>query len=206
MSLSKEALLELMAYADGELEGEDAQRVEALLATDEEARTFVASLAPVGEWVARAEEEHAVASGADSIASAVMEKIDAGRRPVSLDDARRKRLRERITWVVAGVVAVAAGVAVYLRSEVPGAAPGPVAVTPPAKAPAPEKATTPNEGHTAVAANTTAPDEEPGVDVDTVESPNEVSVFYVPAVAAAANLNASSVVIWIDETKDPKGK
>jgi hypothetical protein len=42
-----------------------------------------------------------------------------------------------------------------------------------------------------------------GVDVEQVESPShQVSVFYLPAVsAAAANSNASSVVVWIGDDK-----
>ncbi len=80
MSLSHETLLELMSLADGELEGSDKERVERLVASDDEARQIVASLrgAEVGTWLAETMDQRAAASGADGIADAVMVAIAVG--------------------------------------------------------------------------------------------------------------------------------
>jgi len=56
MSLSRETMLALMAYADGELEGKERARVDALLAKSEEARRVVQAMCggAVGAWLSQA--------------------------------------------------------------------------------------------------------------------------------------------------------
>jgi hypothetical protein len=202
MSLSRENLLELMALADGELEGEARTRAEALLAKDPEAQRALEALqaGAVGEWVARFAEDGAVKAGADSIADAVMANVAASRAPTKLDAARARR--RNVAAVAALAVAMAAGVAAYVRSD--KTPPGPVASdTTPTRSTAPT--IPPSEGPTEIATNDTLNAAGRGVELEEVESLSAVSVFYVPAVAAPANANASSVVIWIDDTAPEPG-
>lgn len=214
MSLSHEQVLRLMAYADGELEGEERAEVDALLASNDEARCVVAAMqgSAVGEWVAHTHEERAVRAGADSIADAVMAKVEA-RPVVDLAAARARHASSRRTGaIVVGLLALAAGVALFIASgresgtAVPsmpvasnGAPPGthrpslppPTNVLPQAPSPAP--------------AATVASGEEPPVEIES--DSEDVSVYYVPtSPGAAANVNATSVVIWFDDTTAPKGK
>ena len=48
MKLPKDTMLDLMAYADGELDEADKKRVEALLASSEDARRVVEGMAGIG--------------------------------------------------------------------------------------------------------------------------------------------------------------
>jgi hypothetical protein len=198
MSLSHETLMDLMALADGELEGAERARVEALLASDEEAKRVFEGLveSPLGDWVRHAQDTSARGAGADSIADAVMAAVAVAQEPTSLDAARAKRLRLRL--LAATVVAVAAGVIAYVRTDrtdrTEGPGPAPIASN---EAPRPTHTVTEPVGAT--------PDPswaQTGVDLEHVESPSAVSVFYVPAVAAPESANASSVVIWIDEAHE----
>ena len=65
----------------------------------------------------------------------------------------------------------------------------------------------PGAGGATVVASAGATNEDPsGVEIENVESTdNAVSVFYLPAAAAGANLNASSVVVWITDEPPPSG-
>ena len=49
--LSHEAMMDLMAYADGELEGEALARIEALLQSNEAARNIVSAMGDLGDVV-----------------------------------------------------------------------------------------------------------------------------------------------------------
>src|SRR5579871_5375787 len=75
MSLSRETMLELMALADGELHGGARERVERLVADNEEARRVVEAMrAPqLGAWLGEAVNGRSAA--ADGVADAVMATI-----------------------------------------------------------------------------------------------------------------------------------
>ena len=213
MSLSHDQVLQLMAYADDELEGDERAAVEALIATDDDARCVVAAMSgsAVNEWVARVHEERAVAAGADSIADAVMARVasDGGSSAnvSSLAAMRERRARRMQTGgAIVAIAAIAAGVFFYVGSQ-PGpthAPGGPLASMAPSE---PDTAQPPaasaEREQVAQAAGTGT------VQVNDIDSPShDVSVYEVPAAAAAANMNsAASVIIWIgDDSPQPKGK
>src|SRR5690349_1733597 len=75
MSLSQQLMLELMAYADGELDGADRARIEKLLSSNEDARRMISALDNLGERIDEAyEEPSAVLS--NGIANAVMARVN----------------------------------------------------------------------------------------------------------------------------------
>ena len=213
MKLSEETLLRLMAYADDELDAAERAEIEALLAKSEEARAVLAGMtgSPVGEWVARSQEERAVAAAADSLAASVMAKVAQEGKPLGdLEEARRRReLRGRVAMGLAAVAALAAGLFLYVRTDNAPTVPapsGPIAsATQPPAQPAPLTSVEPPID-TAVAANA-ANAEPPEVTVESTTS-HDVSVFVIPETAGAtANLNtAASVIVWIGDDPPPKGK
>jgi anti-sigma factor RsiW len=216
MSLSHETLLELMSLADGELEGSDKERVERLVASDDEARQIVASLrgAEVGTWLAETMDQRAAASGADGIADAVMSAVAVGtssrasaapngvaRGAVAIAPARARK-SSRFQVIAGGataVLALAAAVAIYMRA---GTGPldehAPVASVgvPPVDVEAPSSMAMTQQGTGG------------GVEVNEIDAPQRgVSVFEIPLGAAAAvakPTGASSVVVWVDD--DPGSK
>jgi len=126
MTLSREAMLELMAYADGELDADAHARVEALIASNDEARGVVDSMQTLGDAVRSVRDAYAPTSAiADSIAADVMAKIEAAqpaagggelRELVSLAE-RRAAMRTRVTMAGAAIVALAAGVLLFLHTS-----------------------------------------------------------------------------------------
>jgi hypothetical protein len=178
VSLSRETMMDLMAFADGELEGEDRARVERLVAENSEARSVVDAMRSpaIGAWLDGEMAKRAAA--ADGIAGAVMAKLPA-RGP--------SRGRPAVVISIGAALALAAGVALILRSQdsstesnVPVASVDTplVDMQPPAQRPT------------------------QGVEVDEVDSPSRgISVFEIPVPgAAAANANGpSSVVIMIED-------
>ena len=73
-TLSHETMLELMQYADGELDGDAATRarVEELLRTSEEARRVVAAMGTLGDIVREG------ADGRGAVADAIADRVMAG--------------------------------------------------------------------------------------------------------------------------------
>jgi negative regulator of sigma E activity len=199
VSFPRDVLLELMAYADGELDDDERARIEALLAENDEARAVVDAVHPLGDFVRASANAHAPSD----MASAVMTRIDADsanasqpttreRNVVDLDRTRaRKSARTRAMSVVAAITAVAAGYAVLARPAPPAAE---KSVTASIAVKGAERPGSPE----AVADGR-------GVEVEHVDAPNnDVSVIYVPAVASP-DVNASSVVIWINDDKGAGG-
>ncbi|AKU98071.1 hypothetical protein AKJ09_04735 [Labilithrix luteola] len=187
MTLSSDNMLKLMAYADGELAGDDLTEVEKLLATDADAVRFVNDIANLGDFV---QEGHATRAGGAiasfDIADAVMAKIAAEPKAApavkaepaavtSLAAERAKRSRRtQIAGGVAAALALAAALFLVARPQETPMAPAPVAVN------ASEPSNAPVE-----------------VDVTATDTPGQsVSVFYLPA----ANEVTTSVVVWVDET------
>lgn len=215
-TLSKDTLLELMAYADGELEGGDRERIEKLVAESDEAKAFVQNLEALGGHIRLAGDPEPTIT-LDGIADTVLARIEREERKaptqkrivVALDEIRAgqdKRKAARATpagapWKpVAGVVvaalALAASVAMLMREDKPGASNQPQAPKPEQQQSAP-RPTQPDGVKEVLAAMTQ------GVDVETVDAPQAVSVFYVPAMNAAAGANVSSVVVWIEDEVKP---
>lgn len=189
MSLSRETMMELMALADGELQGTDRERVERLVAENSEARSVVDAMRSpaIGAWL---EEEMAErTAAADGIAGAVMARLPA-RAP------SRARSPVVVISSIGAALALAAGVALILRSQ------GPSNEThePVASVELPSVDMQPPPG--AMAQQQQRPTQ--GVEVDEVDSPSRgISVFEIPVAgsgAAAANAKGpSSVVIMIDD-------
>ena len=198
MTLSKDVMMELMAYADGELEPTEMARVERLIAADADAKRLVESLGVLGEVVVQMHDApHAAATeGLVDDIMARVEKEGAPRkssmrppRVVDLRDRRENRLK--VTGAIIAMVALAAGIVVTTRKaneDTPShVAQGGTAHT----APTTPTQVAPGPGpgpDTQVAAA--------GVDVDQVDTKNDVQVFYLPSSVQA---NASSVVVWIDD-------
>jgi hypothetical protein len=202
MSLSPETMLELMALADGELDGDAKLRAEKRVAEDEEARRALEAFrAPhLATWLADSVDRRAGAAGADGIADAVMARIQA---PVRADgavvriapvDAKRgSRLQFAVAAGIVGLM-MAAAVALFARSRegaeetrMPVASVG---------VPSVDYQPTPTSG-----GQQGGPVQ--GVEVDEIDSPSrDISVFEIPlgsAAAAAGAAHPSSVVIWIDD-------
>lgn len=191
MNLSEEAMLDLMAYADGELDGEAAARVEAMMSEKPEARQFVEELKTLGECVRVVEADQRVPKTVDFIADDVMKAIARQPRLVVNNDPPVVRWRRAAAAAsVSLAIAAAAGWVLFMQSR-----PAPVAGEV-ASATAP---TAPSAAESAVAANTKVA----GVDLDDVDAPHhEVSVFFVPSLADS---KASSVVVWIGGATEGKG-
>jgi anti-sigma factor RsiW len=178
--LSQEDMLAVMAYADGELEGDELERVKKLLDESDQASELLASLHAIGDGVRSSIDPKDI-----DIRDVVMARLP----PSDLDTARLRRTqRTRIAVVGATIVAIAAAVLFYVRD---GAGPnGPHAQNP--------SGTSPNDTMLASASTT-------GVQVDFVDTPSAVSVFYVPAESAGGETDQAtdtppSVVVWIPET------
>jgi hypothetical protein len=175
MSLSQETVLELMALADGELQGEAKERAESLALRNEEARRLVEAMhaTRVRAWLNDAVAEQT--RPADAIADEVMARLDEGPRRWSQARGRRGSKVMLAQAIVASTLAIAAGVAICLRSDERRVAKAPVASlrVPPGEAP-PQS-----------------------VEVDEIDSTAHVSIFEISA--AANPTMRSSVVVWIDD-------
>jgi hypothetical protein len=202
MSLSQETLLELMALADGELEGDDRARIEQLVADSDEARRTVEAMRSpaIGDWLREQLEADEHAAAADGIADAVMARLESpveaeGGGVVRLADVRARRTsRVQVVFAVATAgLALAAGIALYIRaghSGTDGQAPVASVGTPSVDLQLPP--VPPSQG----------------VEVDEVDSPSRgISVFEIPIAGGAAAANAagpSSVVIMIEDDQGAK--
>ena len=170
-------MLDVMAYADGELEGEALARTEKLVESNAEAKELLASLDAIGDGVRSAFDP----SGVD-VRDAVMGKIT----PNDFDKARIKRTaRTRIAVVGAGFVAIAAAIMFYMRdvNQASRVANAPV-----------------DSASAQPALASAAPT---GVQVDFVDTPTPISVFYLPAENTGAEGKTDtppSVVVWVDDS------
>lgn len=194
MSLSSDNMMKLMAYADGELEGNELEEAQKLLATEGDAARFVEQVAGLGSILERGHEARSGQTIAKfDVADAIMARVNgvngvnqekAADKPRVVSLASRASRDKRGTNIklvggFAAVLALAASIFLFTQhktDETPMAS-GPLpGAIPPASV--------------AVATSGT------GVDVSTVNSPgNSVSVFYLPT----ANELSTSVVVWVDE-------
>lgn len=201
MSLSSERMMQLMAYADGELEGADKAEVEKLVESNEEAARVVNAMLGLGDYV---REGHDASDAKKTIAKvdltdAIMKKVD-GEKPdgkpasnVSSLDAARAKKRNMGVGIVAAL-ALAASIFFVMQDK---PAEKPMALKPvPTQAQAPQQLASNDVPNPSVNGTTSA-----GVEVEAVESPgHSVSVFYLPT----ANELSTSVTVWVDETGDKK--
>ncbi len=188
----REATLDLMAYADGELTGEALERVEAWLARDAEAARWVEEFRTLSACISVSERARPVPKSVDSIADAVMAKVASISLERPNDVPKVVRIRRAFAaGAVSVALAMAAGWVLFLRTpgepEDHGATMAANVATP-----EPELKPAPEPDPKAVEAPPPA-----GVELEDVESPSrEISVFYVPGVSGEA---ASSIVVWVGE-------
>jgi hypothetical protein len=179
MTLSREAMLELMALADGELEGEARARAEALAAESEEARRVVDSMreTDVRRWLSDAVEQRA--RTADGIADAVMAKLQGGAGRRTPSGARRSPRVVLARAAMGSALAIAAAATLYVGIRKSERAPTAVIAT----------------GSELSAANG-------AVEVEEIDSVAHVSIFQI---SGQANPSArSSVVVWVDDESGEK--
>ena len=111
MTLSSKDMLDVMAWADGELEGADADRVAALVEKDDEAKELVRSFGALGDFVREADSK----AKTPDLTEQVMAKVGV---PNDLERARLKRgMRTRVGAAVITLTALAAGVFLYQHSH-----------------------------------------------------------------------------------------
>jgi anti-sigma factor RsiW len=184
--LTQDAMIELMAYADGELDDAERARIEARIATEPDAKRFLDELRGLGDFVREGHAARRDAAGVDKIADGVMAALarpEAKVVPITAARAHKPGLARPIT--VATLVALAAGVVLWMQSQgeqqrktaerpLPLVTSEPVASLEPPGPPTPAKID----------------------EADEVDSPHQVSVFYEPSTAAA---KAPSVVVWIGD-------
>lgn len=184
MTSPSERAMKLMAYADGELEGDELAEVEAWLAEDAGSVQLANELAHLGDLVrvGHAASTDAKAVLSFDVADAVMAKLNAAPTTnVSSLEARRAARTAGATRplkvAAAAVAALALAAAVFVMARTKDEQP---MARSPAVAPA-------SPAFPAAAASVG------GVDVET--SSGSVSVFYFSDETA----KSPSVVVWVDE-------
>jgi anti-sigma factor RsiW len=195
MSLSRETTLELMALADGELDGEARERAEKLLDQNEEARRLVGALRSgvpaVRAWLGETFERHS--PSADGIANVVMARLEGSiRSPAATAPIVRPPPKARRSWrvrvaVASGGLAIAALVIIHVFSGKPGDDRASIAAV------GPSSGTKGAPGEIAKASGE-------GVEVEEIDSAKRVSIFEISGVTASAQ----SVVVWIDDDQEEK--
>ena len=211
MSLGEEAMLDLMAYADGELDGEARERIEALVAKDPEAARMLEELRTLSACIQVSEKQRRVPKSVDHIVDSVMENLPRRPEPAVFEPKVVRMKRAVAAGAVSAALALAAGWFMFFRGpqhlpeHSPGASGDNVVAVAPSEKPPEENSSgaAPPEDPAEEETAENAGDEGGGVDLEQVESDNEVSIFYVPAVAAA---HASSVVVWIGEVNSGVGE
>ncbi len=185
-TFSEDDMIDLMAYADGELEGKDLERVEALLRDDPQAALVVASFGTLGDCVRVTEADRRVPKIVDRIVDDVMEKLPKKPRAAEVIPLAPRAVRMRnavLAGSVSALLAAAAAWALFFRPGEVAPPPAPVAVQEHAPKPAAPRAT----------GIPSLPVE--GTSLDGVESPSQVSVFYVQS----DDEKSSSVVVWVGD-------
>jgi len=188
MNPDGESALELMALADGQLEGEVKARVERRLETDARARELVAQMEDVRikAWLSDTVDEQALRGRADQIADSVLARLGES---VGRDRFSRGRAREGALALVAAL-AIAAAIPLF-------------AVVRHASQHDPVSLATGVDPRGATSSRSASA----GVELDEIDSPShDVSVFEISGAPVELAANApppSSVVIWIDDEPGP---
>lgn len=229
MSLPRETMMELMALADGELDGDAKAHAELLASVNPEARRFVLSIEhdEVGAFLASAFAERAGACQVDTIAETVLARIRSLANR-GADGALIEGLRER-PLLADGAVSLCprpdepdgreAGARLWKFSprRRTAAVCGALALAaglafyagqrPRTDETSPE-ATNLDLALSATSTTLAGQASMQGVEVDEIDSPvHDISVFEITGSAAAAAANPSrpsSVVIWVEEEPGAK--
>jgi anti-sigma factor RsiW len=179
-----ERAMKLMAYADGELEGDELAEVEQWIREDAKSVLFANDLAELGSILKDAHPPTKSFDLADVImAKVALEPAPAAKPkvvPLSAGRAARNKKRNTFAWV-AGGIALAASIFLVTRDK--GEAPL-------------AQSTTPLVQPTA-AANVAAASTAAAVDVENAGS--SVSVFYLPS-ENTTTTTTTHVMIWVDES------
>lgn len=182
--------LELMLWADGELEGEARERVAAYVAHDQAAQAKLAAMGLVGDLL---REEARADTRADDLADLIMGRLLAEAQPeappapaklaevIPLRPTPRRRTHPGVWALAVGAVAAAAGLLLWSRG--PSPIEGSLASVTTHQTPAP-----PAEA-------------ERGVEVAALDTGEHAgAIFYVPSDSAQAS---DTAVVWI--TADSSG-
>jgi anti-sigma factor RsiW len=206
--------LELMQYADGELESERAAEVEAWLDGSAQGRAIVASFGEIGHQVRDHADREAGRAGADSIVGDVMARLDETDHDANLG-SEQSRERQRAgsetggrvvplparkptglgTYAMAGLALAAAAALVVWQVAGPVGSP---------QGTAPSVLPSPSEPQMIASVQMPASDNddrEPGVSVDSIEfGAHAGTIFYVPTDTG------TTTVVWLtdDETGDER--
>ncbi len=196
MSLSKQLILDLLAYADGELDGDAKRRIESILAKDEEAREVVAAASLLGDGIRVAEDERVLPRAADKLVDDVMAKVVGERMGFMQEKTEPQIVRLKRAAPVAAVsfaIAMAAGWWLFLRAPMvnpDSVTAGIDSAIPPSSANVSPSAKAHEERDVA-----TGPE---GAELESADSP--VSVFFVSTTGDDLNKKAvSSVVVWLGD-------
>jgi anti-sigma factor RsiW len=187
--------LELMQFADGELDASRARQVEQWLDGSADGRAVLATFEELGRLVREHASESAQQAGADGIADAVMARLEAdeppGGRVIPLHAERSQA--GFIGYALGGLVLAAAAALVVW--QVAGHPLAPAASNTPSAVPSrPELAL-------ALAPVTDPEDREPGVSVDAIEfGAHAGTIFYVP------NDTGTTTVVWLTDDDTGEGK
>jgi hypothetical protein len=218
VSLTQNELIYVMAYVDGQVDDDEMPEVLEMLEKNEDARMLAAELGAVGDWVRSSSDERAIRGKADGIVELVMEEAEqlGGGKVITLERERARRALNRQRVKEFGAILAVAAVFAFLWSRPnapmpgeqgmmvaahdpnlvsPGASPMP---RPPENAPPPSPSGAAPTREGAETGTALAVGSEEGVDIESVESPHQVSVFYLPL----TNKNAASVVVWIGEPEE----
>lgn len=185
--------LELMQFADGELDDARAAEIAAFLGENEEARAVVSALRALGADVRAAAEKPVDVDVTDDVMAAIARLEAASRNAASIPPPSIHRSvrptptpipapRARVApqAAILGVLALAAGLFVYSRASLPETTTGPVASYVPAVEALPF-----DQGD----------DRPPGAEIDAVDFGGaQGAIFYVPGQA-----NTATAVVWIAE-------
>jgi anti-sigma factor RsiW len=185
----------LMRYVDGELDANEAARVEQWLSESEEARALLRDITSIGNVVRGVAEERG--SGADSIVDSVMAQIAGGEtvsrtRVRAVRAAPRKHPRPGAAIPAIGLaLAAAAAVTVYLRPH-----PSPVSAVRerPSAALLPEPFSTTSS----VPAEMAAAEPESGASIESVDFGAQNGTIFI-----VANGPQSTPVVWLMDDGDP---
>lgn len=199
MSTSRPSAMELMQYADGELDAGRVAEVEAWLASSDDGRAVVATFGELGAIVRGHADDTAQQAGADRMADDVMARIDEA--PVSRERVVQLRPEQAgASWVGYAMAGLAAAAAVaFVMWRLAGPSVSPLVQNQPSARPSQAD---PN----LIVASAPIPaadleDREPGVSVDAIEfGAHTGTIFYVPTDTG------TTTVVWLtdDDTGDTK--
>ena len=185
--------LDLMMYADGELDEARAAEVEAYLEGSSDARDILATFVEIGDQVREHADEAARSAGADGIADDVFARIEAERGLSNVVPIRKaaEPTKPSVAAIAFGGLAAAAAVALLVW-RVAGVGVVPIEAPRVAETAAPASTQL-------VVASAPAPapdyDPEPAVSVDSIDfGARTGTIFYVPT-----DTGTTTTVVWLSD-------